>query len=294
MKPIPTYSVIIPHYNSPELLARCLASVPDEEWIQVIVVDDNSSSDIVDFSHFPGLKRKNTEVIFNKAGHGAGHARNLALPRATGKWLLFADADDYFTNQAWTLFEQYSNHAADIIYFGIISVDSDTLQPTERYQMYDKYVQGYIQDPTAENADWLRYRHDVPWGKMIRRELVTSRQIVFGETRYCNDTLFSCRCALAAKSIAAESKAAYCVTDSQSSLTKQQSIEAIQIRFSVICQKNLLLQNNHLARYQMPILFYLRQAAHISPLQLLKMICIGTRYRAPWLKELKRWLSVNK
>ena len=36
------YSIIIPHYNNPELLMRCLKSIPVSEDIQVIVVDDNS------------------------------------------------------------------------------------------------------------------------------------------------------------------------------------------------------------------------------------------------------------
>jgi len=284
------YSVIIPHYNSPDLLVRCLASIPDIEDIQVIVVDDNSSPEKVDFAHFPGMERKHTQIIYNKESHGAGHARNLALPHAKGKWLLFADADDFYTPDAWRLFEQYFDSPADIIYFGITSVDSDTMQPTERYKVYDRYIQAYASSQTEEDANWLRYRHDVPWGKMIRHDLVRANGIVFGESRYCNDTLFSCRCALAAKSIAVESKAAYCVTDTQTSLTKQQSPQAIQIRFEVICQKNQLLKANRLDRYQMPILFYLRQALSVSPLLFGKMIVIGTKYRCSWFREIKRWV----
>lgn len=36
------YSIIIPHYGIPELLGRCLRSIPERDDIQVIVVDDNS------------------------------------------------------------------------------------------------------------------------------------------------------------------------------------------------------------------------------------------------------------
>ena len=284
------YSIIIPHYNSPKLLERCLASIPDIEAIQVIVVDDNSSPEKVDFDHFPGIHRRYTQIIFNKESHGAGHARNLALPHATGKWLLFADADDFHTPDAWSLFDKYYNSTADIIYFGITSVDSDTMQPTERYKVYDKYVQAYASDLSEENANWLRYRHDVPWGKMIRHSLVSDNQIVFGETKYCNDTLFSCRCAIAAKSVAVDSKAAYCVTDTQLSLTKQQSPQALPIRFAVICQKNQLLKENQLDDYQMPVLFYTRQALGISPILFCKMLIIGTKYHCSWFREIKRWL----
>ena len=37
------YSIIIPHYNVPNLLLRCVRSIPVREDIQVIVVDDCSS-----------------------------------------------------------------------------------------------------------------------------------------------------------------------------------------------------------------------------------------------------------
>ena len=35
------YSIIIPHYNSPDLLMRCLASIPVKENIQVVVIHLN-------------------------------------------------------------------------------------------------------------------------------------------------------------------------------------------------------------------------------------------------------------
>ena len=46
------YSIIIPHKNIPELLQRCLDSIPKREDIQIIVVDDNSDTNKVDFNSF--------------------------------------------------------------------------------------------------------------------------------------------------------------------------------------------------------------------------------------------------
>ena len=73
------YSIIIPHKNTPRLLERCLCSIPTWDEIQIIIIDDNSNSESVDFSHFPGNGRKNTEILFTKEGKGAGYARNLSL-----------------------------------------------------------------------------------------------------------------------------------------------------------------------------------------------------------------------
>lgn len=61
------------HYSAqeyPRLLERCLYSIPTWDEIQIIIIDDNSNSESVDFSHFPGNGRKNTEVLFTKEEKG--------------------------------------------------------------------------------------------------------------------------------------------------------------------------------------------------------------------------------
>ena len=90
------YSIIIPHKNIPKLLQRCLNSIPQRDDLEIIVVDDNSDPSIVDFGQFPGAGRSDVSFFFDKSGKGAGRARNIGLQHAQGKWLLFADADDFF------------------------------------------------------------------------------------------------------------------------------------------------------------------------------------------------------
>ena len=63
-----TYSVIIPHYNIPTLLQRCLSTIPKRKDLEIIIVDDNSSPNIVDFEHFPGSDRSDCTIIFDKKG----------------------------------------------------------------------------------------------------------------------------------------------------------------------------------------------------------------------------------
>ena len=48
----PLFSIIIPYKDIPDLLIRCLKSIPVSEDIQVIVVDDNSSeADVIFFKN---------------------------------------------------------------------------------------------------------------------------------------------------------------------------------------------------------------------------------------------------
>ena len=90
------FSFIIPHKNTPDLLQKCLDSIPRRDDVQIIVVDDNSDPEKVDFDHFPGLEDSMVEVVFDKKGGGCAYATNIALDHAVGKWVVRADADDFF------------------------------------------------------------------------------------------------------------------------------------------------------------------------------------------------------
>ena len=181
------YSIIIPHKNTPRLLERCLCSIPTWDEIQIIIIDDNSNSESVDFSHFPGNGRKNTEVLFTKEGKGAGYARNIGLSHARGKWIIFADADDFFTANCFTILNEYMDSPHKVIYFNVRFVMSD--DPSQESRR-GTYYTNFFNDVNPENK--LRYQSQVPWGKMIRRSFLSTFHIQFDETRIANDVYFSC------------------------------------------------------------------------------------------------------
>lgn len=65
------YSILIPHKNTPDLLQYCLDSIPVRDDVQVIVVDDNSDADKVDFGHFPQWAGEHFEYYLTEEGRGA-------------------------------------------------------------------------------------------------------------------------------------------------------------------------------------------------------------------------------
>ena len=72
----PLFSIIIPHKDIPDLLMRCLKSIPVSEDIQVIVVDDNSADADTYLEKYPELSRPYLEFIRTTKGGGAGYARH--------------------------------------------------------------------------------------------------------------------------------------------------------------------------------------------------------------------------
>jgi glycosyltransferase involved in cell wall biosynthesis len=216
------YSIIIPHRNIPELLRRCLNSIPRRKGIQIIVVDDNSDSDRMDFACFPGLSDPLVELIFDKSesgGKGPGYARNRGLEQAQGKWLIFIDADDLFTSNIEDILDRFKDDEHDIIYFGIENVDSDTLQPVVRRR--------YIMDTLmrAQESGDLNYLYNAPqvWGKLFRREIIENNGIRFSEVMCGEDILFTAKSITAAGDNVAMclGLSLYVYTDRNDSLSKK-------------------------------------------------------------------------
>ena len=91
---VPGFSVIIPAYNSAETLARAIESVIAQSWPadEIIVIDDGSTDATLRIAHEFG---EQVQVI-HQPNAGVSVARNRGAQAATGEWLAFLDADDWY------------------------------------------------------------------------------------------------------------------------------------------------------------------------------------------------------
>lgn len=182
-----SFSIIIPNRNIFALLRQCLDSIPQRSDLEVIVVDDNSDPSIVDFADYPGLDRPDTQVVFTKEGRGAGYARNVGLQKASGKWILFSDSDDSFeTDNLNRMLDTYMDSEADIIFFNANRVDESTGAVLSQHLSKAKFERN-----PKQYAGFMRFLSNVPWAKMIRRELIEKNAIKFSEVPAANDMFFS-------------------------------------------------------------------------------------------------------
>lgn len=91
---IPSFSVVIPAYNSAATLARAIESVRTQTWAahEIIVVDDGSTDATAEVAaSFGGAVR-----LIRQPNSGVSVARNAGASAATGDWLAFLDADDWY------------------------------------------------------------------------------------------------------------------------------------------------------------------------------------------------------
>lgn len=211
------YSVIIPHRDSFSLLQVAIASIPDRADIQIVVIDNSLTQ--VDFTNLKVKHNAKLEVIYSDTIKGAGHARNEGLKIAKGEWVLFLDADDFFTTQAFDAFDKYSKTVYDIVFFASTSVVLNTTTVSDRHLVYANLVTDFVKG--KNNAeDNLRYRYVTPWGKLIKSKLIFDNNIWFDEVPASNDLMFSVKTGHFANSIFADGTSVYCITTSSGSLTR--------------------------------------------------------------------------
>lgn len=113
-------SIITPCYNGEDFIETAIKSVIAQkaEFIEHIVVDDGSTDKTEDICQAYIGENFNYIKITNS---GAGHARNVGISQAKGKWIAFLDSDDVLLCNAFTIdflkkLKIYEKEGNDIIW----------------------------------------------------------------------------------------------------------------------------------------------------------------------------------
>lgn len=229
------YSFIIPHRNSPNLLDRCLNSIPHRDDIQIIVVDDNSDE---------GKKpvecgRPEVEYIYisKEESKGAGRARNRGLERAKGKWLMFPDCDDYYNVNFLDVLDKYKTSSSVVIYFNFEYRDGNTQEVLPDLP-FKKYFELY--DGSQELKEEIKFHHNVPWTKMVSHDYINKYNINFEEVPNGNDILFSMLVGYFTNDIIVEKQCLYVYLKNANSIltSKNQPAESYLCKIRHVIKKN--------------------------------------------------------
>lgn len=92
-------SVITPVYNAEKFVTQAVASALQfDEVYEVILVEDQSPDNALQVCAALAEKYDRVKLFQHpdKGNHGAGASRNLGLQKATGDFIAFLDADDYY------------------------------------------------------------------------------------------------------------------------------------------------------------------------------------------------------
>ena len=178
-KESPFFSVVIPTYNPKIYIGRLMKSIATNECIddvEIIVSDDVSSEPFDDvLEPFSNL---NIVRIANKEHTGfPRYGRQHGLEVAKGKWITFADQDDYFLANAL-------DHMKECII---------------KENMHNFIVSDFIEE-SVETGKRIRRKGRSGWthGKFYEKEFMTKYGISYDYVKYCEDinlsTKIDCVC----------------------------------------------------------------------------------------------------
>ena len=128
------FSVLVAVYNAAPYLRACLDSILHQsvDDLQILCVDDASTDDSAQILSEYAARDERVEVIHLDQNLGQAAARNVALSRAKGEWVLMVDADDLLGEDALAEIERTIKRfpSADCIVLQLVRFGA--AQATER------------------------------------------------------------------------------------------------------------------------------------------------------------------
>ncbi|RAN58910.1 hypothetical protein B8A46_07205 [Dolosigranulum pigrum] len=189
----PVVSVIIPTYNVERYVEECLASIMSQtyESIELIVIDDGSTDTT------PYLLKQHPgdfHLILNQENKKQGAARNEGLAQATGKYILFVDADDLIVPEAvQVLVAAAEREQADLVRFNA-DVIQQQLHPDMAVNQYN--FSHVLEEEVLYTGKQLwsvlrKSYHPSPCLYMTKRAVLTEGNVRFPEGIIHEDEWFT-------------------------------------------------------------------------------------------------------
>lgn len=166
-------SVIIPVYNTEKFLHRCIDSVLDQTFkdFQLILVNDGSKDDSLRICK-EYEKSDSRVVVIDTPNCGSSSARNTGMEKASGKWIIHYDSDDWVdSDMLRLLYDKAVEEDADIVACGFY-MDYDNGDNIQRLYPYDRF------EPHSEIFR-VEQQYSSVCNKLVKRDLYDKYDIRF-------------------------------------------------------------------------------------------------------------------
>lgn len=155
-------SIIIPVYNTKEYLCECLDSVINQTQreIEIILIDDGSTDGSLDI--LMDYRRKfNNIIVLQQENRKQGSARNAGMAIAKGKYICFADSDDYLDMKALDILYDHAEHnKLDTLLFDAKAFQDGDIEITNVNEQYDRSTIGIDTTRIWTGIEYLEQYYD--------------------------------------------------------------------------------------------------------------------------------------
>lgn len=175
-------SIIVPVYNAEKYLKKCLDSLVNQtkKELEFILINDGSTDKSEEI--IKTYKDKRIKYFKNK-NQGIGKTRNFGIEKSSGKYLMFLDSDDYFSNDACEiLYKEAEKEKADLIVFDYYRVEKGNLNEVK--------IESFNATNIKDDPNLLLKVNLGPCNKIYKTDLIKNNGIKFEESLKYEDTLF--------------------------------------------------------------------------------------------------------
>lgn len=189
-------SIIVPVYNVEKYIPTCLDSIINQTHknLEIICVNDGSTDNsLIILRRY--AEADNRVNVINKENEGVSKARNVALEKATGEYILFVDGDDWIElDTVESALQSALQNDADIVMWSYIREFNHQSKPKKIFEndmlvfqkdevktkLHRRFV-GLLDEELAkpENADAL----SPCWMKFYSSRILKDNQIFFRDIR---------------------------------------------------------------------------------------------------------------
>ena len=193
-------TIIVPIYNASHYLCECIESILSQSVrdFELILVNDGSTDDSLDICK----KYEQSDdriIVVSQTNSGVSKARNRGLDVAKGEWITFADADDYFLDDALlTLYERAMQTGTDLVLANALKLKNGKFSELHR-----------LKNEVLPNAI-MSIKHFALWGYLFNADIIRKQQLRFIDgLAYSEDRIFIYQMARYCKTIAFCNKPVY-------------------------------------------------------------------------------------
>ena len=166
-------SIIVPIYNAEKYLNKCIE-------LEIILINDGSTDNSEKIIKSYNDKRI---IYYKNKNQGIGKTRNFGIEKATGKYIMFVDSDDYLKEDACEkLYKKAEKENLDLVICNFYRVVNN-----ENIEENLPYFQNAS---LKENSNILLDVNLAPWNKLYKTTLIKNNNIRFIENLKYEDAPF--------------------------------------------------------------------------------------------------------
>ena len=175
-------SIIVPIYNAEKYLNKCIESLINQtkKELEFILINDGSTDNSEEI--IKSYKDKRIKYFKNE-NQGIGKTRNFGIEKATGKYIMFVDSDDYIDkNMAKLVFDKAFSNSLDMVvcdYYKVINNEN-----------IEEKLPSFKPTTLKNSPDLLCGINLSPWNKIYKTSLIKDNNIKFVENLKYEDAPF--------------------------------------------------------------------------------------------------------